>query len=468
MSDDKPKDKCGVFGYYGHNHASEKAYLALHNLQHRGQESCGICSWDGNNFQLKKGMGIVNDVFTKESLDILDGYAAIGHVRYSTIGCSKIQNAQPFLIDSCFGQICIAHNGEVSNHRELRDMLLKQGDTFQMDSDTEVILKLICKQQGSFEERIVDAFKLIKPSYSIVLMGNEKLVGIRDPAGVRPLELGKTKTGYVLASESVAFDIIGAEYIREVKPGEMIVIDKDGLKSYRLFDNFKESRCIFEQIYFSRPDSLWEDGVSIGIVRREFGRQLFRENSIEADIVIAVPDSSFDAAIGVSLESGIRYDQGLIRSHYIGRSFIEPSQELRDAAVLKKFNVNEAVVKGKKIIVVDDSLVRGTTMKNLIRLIRQKGAKEIHVMISSPPYRNSCFLGVDTADESKLVARYKNISDIKEQIGADSLYYLSQEGMLSNPYLKGRGFCNYCFDGVEPAFLETLEGSAPVQTINKR
>jgi amidophosphoribosyltransferase len=445
MGELKPREKCGVFGYYGRGKASEKVYLGLHNIQHRGQESCGICSYDNQRYQIHTGMGIVNDIFNKKLLDKLNGHTAIGHARYSTKGSSSIENSQPLFEN----EVALAHNGEIRNYEELKELLYNKGKKLTTTSDSEVFLRLLNQTSGNLEERVAKVSRIAQPSYAMVILGEGKLIGIRDRQGVRPLEIAKTKSGYALSSETVGFDIIEAEHLREVRPGEMVVIDENGLKSHQLDKNSSEKRCIFEMIYFSRPDSFITQDTSIGMIRREFGKELYKQNPIEADIVSEVPDSSFDAAYGVSLESNIRYDKSLVRSHYIGRTFIEPSQELRDAAVLKKFNVNRSVVKDKRIILVDDSIVRGTTLKDLVGFIKKKGAKEVHVMISSPPYLNSCKLGVDTSDETLIIARNKSIEEIRAHIGSDSLTYLEKQRMLSNPLLRGRGFCTDCFDKID-------------------
>lgn len=453
------KDKCGVFGIFGVENPAEYVYLGLHNIQHRGQETCGIVTSSKGEkesrgkFKQYHGKGIVNDVFNEKILEKLNGKAAIGHVRYSTRGESSINNAQPIIVNTKNGVIAIAHNGQFANYKRLKRELIEQGSIFKTTSDTEVALhKFSRANKSSIKENIYEAFKEISPSYSIVMLTKNELIGLRDPAGVRPLVIGylEDKNAYLLASESVAFDIIGAKYIGEVKPGEIIIIDENGLRREQLFELEEQQKCIFECIYFSRPDSfVFSKDSTISVARKEFGRQLYRESPIDADVVIPVPDSSIDAALGYSYESKIPFDWGFVRNHYIGRTFIQPTQTKRDAGVLKKFNPNKSIVDGKRVIVVDDSIIRASTLKKLIKLLRKFGAKKIHVAISCPPYKYSCYLGIDTAEKGELIANEKSIEEIKDFIGADSLHYLSKQGMLNNIHLRDGGFCTYCFDGKE-------------------
>lgn len=453
MREEGIRDRCAVFGIWGVPQPAEYVYLALHNLQHRGQESSGMVTASRRKFHSHHGMGIVNDVFSERTLRELDGRAAIGHNRYSTMGSSSLTNAQPFVAETQNGPVAIAHNGQFANCRALKSRLQREGCIFKTDSDTELILHYFARAQERDQERIVaSCFREVKPAYSLVLLTLEALYAVRDPCGVRPLVLGRLPSGrgacYAVASETTAFDIIGAEHLGEVERGEMVVIDDRGLRRVPLLPPGEELRCIFEHIYFARPDSyLYGAAETTGEVRKEFGRQLWREHPARADVVIPVPDSSTFAALGYSAESGIPFDYGLIRSHYIGRTFIEPTQAIRDAKVRKKYNPNRSVLKNKRVVLVEDSIVRGTTLKNIVRLIRDFGAREVHVRVSSPPYRHSCYLGIDTAETHRLIAHTKSVAQIRSFLGADSLGYLSEKGLLSNRLLRG-GFCTYCFNGV--------------------
>ncbi len=452
MLDDIIKDKCGVFGIWGVDNASEYAYLALHNLQHRGQEHCGIVTKSQRKFYKHWGEGEVGEAFSKEILEKLKGRAALGHVRYRTEGSSNIKNAQPIYADTKNGKIAIAHNGEFANWKRAREKVKELGHIFQTNSDTEIVLANFAFAEKESIEKIVEfSFRKIKPSYSIGILTENELIGIRDPRGVRPLVIGKLNGTYAIASETSAFDIIGAEYIGEVERGEMVVIDDSGLKKIQLFSPEEERlACIFEHVYISMPNSFsFGSKYTNSVIRKEFGKQLAREHPANADVVVSVPDSGNSAALGYSEESKIPLDFGLIRNHYIGRTFIEPTQKLRDAKVKMKLHVNKSVLEGKRIVLVDDSIVRGTTSKKLIQIIRDAGAREIHVRISSPPYKYGCYLGVDTHEKEKLIAyTQKNIETIRKFIEADSLGYLSLEGMLENPFLSKEGFCTHCFDGI--------------------
>jgi len=445
---DAIRDRCAVFGIWGVVKPAEYVYLGLHNLQHRGQESSGIVTATARKFHSHYGMGIVNEIFSESMLHELDGRAAIGHNRYATFGGSNLENAQPLIAETKNGPVAIAHNGQFANCRSLKRRLQQEGCIFKTDSDTEIILHHFARsRETTIEGVIAECFREVQPAYSIVMLTLKELIAVRDPAGVRPLVIGSLRGSYVVASETVAFDIIGAEYVGEVTPGEMVIIDDRGLRRRRLFAPQERQACIFEYIYFARPDSfLYGSEVATGEIRKEFGRQLWREHPVEADVVIPVPDSSTFAALGLAEESGIPFDFGLIRSHYIGRTFIEPTQAIRDAKVRKKYNPNRSVLQGRRVIVVEDSIVRGTTLRNLIRLIREFGAREVHVRVSSPPYRHSCYLGIDTAETRRLIAHTKRVEEIRGFIEADSLGYLSEEGLLANPLLSG-GFCTYCFNG---------------------
>jgi amidophosphoribosyltransferase len=445
---DVMRDRCAVFGIWGVVKPAEYVYLGLHNLQHRGQESSGIVSATARKFHSHYGMGIVNEIFTDSMLHEMDGRAAVGHNRYATFGGSNLENAQPLIAETKNGPVAIAHNGQFANCRSLKRRLQDEGCIFKTDSDTEIILHHFARSQQSTIEGIVeDCFRGVQPAYSIVMLTLNELIAVRDPAGVRPLVLGSLKGAWVVASETVAFDIIGAKTVGEIAPGEMVIVDDRGLRRRPLFPPQERQACVFEYIYFARPDSfLYGSEVATGEIRKEFGRRLWREHPVEADVVIPVPDSSTFAALGLAAEAGLPFDFGLIRSHYIGRTFIEPTQAIRDAKVRKKYNPNRSVLEGRRVIVVEDSIVRGTTLRNLIRLIREFGAREVHVRVSSPPYRHSCYLGIDTAETRRLIAHSKDVEEIRAFIEADSLGYLSEEGMLANPLLRG-GFCTYCFNG---------------------
>ena len=447
-SGDAIRDRCAVFGIWGVDKPAEYVYLGLHNLQHRGQESSGIVTATQRKFHSHHGMGIVNEIFTERMLHELNGRGAIGHNRYSTLGSSSLENAQPLIAQTQHGPVAIAHNGQFANCNALKARLQREGCIFKSDSDTEIILHNFARSSETSIDKIVAAsFAEVKPAYSIVMLTLNELIAVRDPSGVRPLVFGKVGRAFVVASETVAFDIIRAEYLGEVEPGEMLIINDGGLQRHRLFPAGQQLRCIFEQIYFARPDSfLYGSRHTTGDIRKEFGRQLWREHPVEADVVIPVPDSSTFAAMGFSEASGIPFDFGLVRSHYIGRTFIEPTQAIRDAKVRKKYNPNRSVLRDRRVVLVEDSIVRGTTLKNIIRIIRDFGAREVHVRVSSPPYRFSCYLGIDTAETKRLIAHSKSVDGIRAFLGADSLGYLSQEGMLANRLLEG-GFCTYCFNG---------------------
>jgi len=443
------RDKCGVFGVYGVERASEYVYLGLHYLQHRGQESCGMVSFSKRKHYYHYGMGLVREVFSPSILSELKGDMAIGHCRYSTQGASNIENSQPVFGEIESGSIAISHNGEIFNSSQLRKELRKKGCIFKGDSDTEVVLHLLANsKKDTLKERIKDVFGRLKPSFSILIMSREGLYAIRDSRGIRPLVIGHLKSGYVAASETVALDIIGAEYIRDVEPGEAVFINTEGIQSFRFTEKKTPLRCIFEYIYFARPDSfLFGDNITVSEVRKEFGKSLFKKYPVEADVVIPVPDSSIYAALGFSSASGIPFDFGIVRSHYIGRTFIEPTQVLRDIKVKRKFNTNRSVVSGKRVVVVEDSIVRGTTLKKVVSMLKEAGAKEVHVRVSAPPYRYSCYLGIDTANTDSLIANGKSVDEVRDFIKADTLGYLDKETLLQNKYIKGE-FCTYCFDGI--------------------
>ena len=419
-------------------------------LQHRGQESAGIAVTDGSKIQMHKGMGLVNEVFDEQILARLRGFAAIGHVRYPTTGSSEVVNAQPLLFRYLRGSVALAHNGNLTNAAELQKLLATQGSVFQSTTDSEVIANLIARcSQNNLEDALMKCMIDLKGAYSLVVLGEQKLIGVRDPFGVRPLCVGRLGAGYVLASETCALDTVGAEFIRDLDPGEILVIDEHGMNSRYHLPSNEKAGCIFEYVYFARPDSVL-DGISVGRARREMGRQLARERKIEADIVISVPDSGTPAALGYSFESGIPFEEGLMKNRYIGRTFIQPTQATRNLAVKLKLNPVKETLQGKRVIMVDDSIVRGTTSRQIVRMLREAGAAEVHMVISSPPTQYSCFYGIDTAERKDLIASKLDVESIRDYIGADSLTYLSEEGLLSCFPGKEMDFCTACFSGKYP------------------
>ena len=448
---DKMEEECGVFGVFSKNNlkTSHFVYYALYALQHRGQESAGISiSFEGN-ITTFKGMGLAADVFTPETLNKLKGNVAIGHVRYSTTGESRIENAQP--LDSIFklGQIAVAHNGNLTNSKIIRELLEDGGATFTTTIDSEVIIKMIARKAASgMIEAVRSTVSAIKGAYALVIISDGKLIGVRDPYGIRPLCLGINKEGdYFLASESCAIDAVGGELIRDIEAGEMVIIDENGVESIKYTDNKKIAPCSFEHIYFARPDSII-DGINVYEARVEAGRLLAKQKKVEADIVIGVPDSGIPAAIGYAEESGIPYGIGLIKNKYIGRTFIKPSQELREQAVAVKLNPLKINIEGKRVVIIDDSLVRGTTSKILIDIVRKAGAKEVHFRSASPAVKYSCYYGIDTAHREELIASRLSVEEIRKEINADTLDYLSMENMLKS--LKNRNYCVGCFSGEYP------------------
>jgi len=449
--DDHWHEECGVFGIYDDPEAAEKTYLGLYALQHRGQESAGIASTDGTTIALKKGLGLVWSVFAdSNAMPRLRGSAAIGHNRYSTWGASDIINAQPICIESRLGEMALAHNGTITNASELRLSLQARGAIFQTTSDSEIVLHLMAhSSEQSFMAILRDALEQLQGAYSLVLLTPERLIAVRDPFGFRPLSLGRAETGHVVASETCAFDIIGAEYIRSLEPGEILEIDSAGMRSHRLKPAKRQCACIFEHIYFARPDS-FVFGEKVDKVRRRLGQELAREAPCDADIVIAVPDSGNTAALGYARESGLRYEIGLIRNHYIGRTFIAPHQDKRKLDVRVKLNPVRGVVGGKRVVLIDDSIVRGTTMRQIVQLLRSKGAAEVHVRISSPPIGHVCYYGIDISDKAELIASSRSTEHIRSHIEADSLAYLSTQAMLRTVD-DGSKYCTACFTGDYPA-----------------
>jgi amidophosphoribosyltransferase len=447
-----PKHYCGVFGIFGHPNAAELTYYGLYALQHRGQESAGIVSCDGRQFREYKRMGLVSQIFNGEVLHNLVGHMAIGHTRYSTTGSSHLRNAQPLTGDSKRGQLAIAHNGNLTNAAQLREELEDKGAIFQTTVDSEIILHLLCQPAaGGQESNLLQTVRRIEGAYSLAIMTEHELIGVRDPFGFRPLCLGKTAEGaWVLASESCALDLISAKFIRDVEPGEIVIIDKTGVRSLQAFPEHKQRAfCIFEYVYFARPDSTIANR-NVYRVRVEMGRELAREHPIEADLVLPVPDSGNCAALGYSLASGIPYEMAFVRNHYVGRSFLQPSQLIRDFDVRVKLNLIADLVKGKRVIVVDDSIVRGTTCKARVNNLKEAGATEVHVLVSCPPHMNPCVYGIDFPDRSKLMAANHSVDEIRKYLNADSLAYLSEEGMVRATGLPAESFCMACYNGKYP------------------
>ena len=440
-------EECGVFGIYGHPEAANLTYLGLYALQHRGQEGAGICSCDGRQLFLEKSMGLVADVFSEKRLKRLPGYMAIGHNRYSTAGSSVLKNVQPIVANFSLGTLAIAHNGNLVSASDLRNVLEEEGAIFQSSSDSEVIVHLIAHSKGNeFYERVAHAISQISGSFSLLILTEKELIAIRDPYGVRPLSLGMKDGAYVVASETCAFDLISATYIRDVEPGEILIINEHGLESMKILNSQRKAFCIFEFIYFSRPDSNIFGGLNVNEMRKEFGRQLARECSTEGDLVIPVPDSGVPAAIGFSEESNIPFDFGLIRNHYVGRTFIEPKNSIRHFGVKIKLNPVRKLLEGKRLIVIDDSIVRGTTSKKIVKMLREGGgAKEVHMKISSPPTIAPCFYGIDTPTRSELIASTHLLEEIRKYVTADSLSYLSIEG-LKKIVPDAHNYCTACFD----------------------
>jgi amidophosphoribosyltransferase len=456
---DRPKEFCGIVGVYNDPNAAFSAYLGLHALQHRGQESAGIAVSDGTTIHKKLGMGLVSEVFNESKLSELKGHIAIGHNRYSTTGGSAALNIQPIVIFHKHGFLGVGHNGNLVNSTVLRKELEDRGSIFQTTTDSEVILHLIAKsEERNLIDKVQDAVKRIHGAFSLVFITEDKLIVVRDPKGFRPLALGKLNGRTVLvASETTAFDLLGAEYVRDIQCGEMLVVDSSGIQSYFPFEEQKPSHCIFEFVYFSRPDSQIF-GEYVDKTRRKLGKNLALESGTEADIVISVPDSSNTAALGYAARSDAKFEIGLIRNHYIGRTFIHPSQKKRDASVRLKFNTVGGVLKDRRVVIVDDSIVRGTTIKKLVKAVRDAGAKEVHIRISSPPIKNPCYYGMDFPTREELIANERSVEEIETFLGVDSLRYLSLEGMLdAMPKDHGQQYCTACFSGNYPVKIDDLE-----------
>ena len=452
-----PKHYCGVFGIYGHPNAAELTYYGLYALQHRGQESAGIVTSDGEQFRVHRDMGLVSQVFDAEILHGLVGHMAVGHTRYSTTGSSHLRNAQPLTGDSKRGQIAIAHNGNLTNAAQLREELEERGSIFQTTVDSEIILHLMAQPTlDGQENNLIQTVRRIEGAYSLAILTEQELIGIRDPHGFRPLCIGKVGDAWVLSSETCALDLIHAKFVRDVEPGEIVIINKKGLQSIQAFpEQTRRAFCIFEYVYFARPDSTIANQ-NVYKVRVEMGRQLARENPIEADVVVPVPDSGNCAALGYHLESGIEYQMAFVRNHYVGRSFLQPTQLIRDFNVRVKLNLIPDLVKGKRVIIVDDSIVRGTTCKARVNNLKEAGAKEVHVLVSCPPHMNPCVYGIDFPDRSKLMAANYSVDEIRQYLNADSLAYLSQDGMVKATGLAKESFCMACYDGNYPVPYDPL------------
>jgi amidophosphoribosyltransferase len=469
--DDRFHEECGVFGIFGNPDAATLTALGLHALQHRGQEAAGICTFDGKRFYAERHIGLVGDNFTKPSvIRRLPGDRAIGHTRYATTGGSELRNVQPLFAEYAGGGFAVAHNGNLTNALTLQKELQRRGSIFQSTSDTETILHLVATSpKMQIVDRLIDALSRIEGAYSLVCVSNKKLIGCRDPLGIRPLILGDLEGAAVLTSETCALDIIGARFVREIEPGEMVVVTEDGIESLRPFGRTSSRFCIFEYVYFARPDSSF-GGRSVYQARKAIGAELARESRVDADIVIPVPDSGTPAAIGFAEAAEIPFDLGIIRNHYVGRTFIEPSDSIRHMGVKLKHNANRQVIQGKRIVLVDDSIVRGTTSVKIVQMMREAGAAEVHMRIASPPTRDSCFYGVDTPEKGKLLASRMSIAEMATYIGVDSLAFLSIDGLYravgearrdaTNPQ-----YCDACFTGAYPTSLTDQAGDGNVRQL---
>ncbi len=464
FEDDHLHEECGVFGIYGHGDAAAHTALGLHALQHRGQEAAGIVSFDGKQFHNHRALGLVSDNFgDSKVIDGLKGFAAIGHNRYSTTGETVLRNVQPLFADFESGGFAIGHNGNLTNARALRRQLVHRGCLFQSTTDTEVIVHLVATSLYSIViDRLIDALKQVEGAYSLIALTNESLIGVRDPRGVRPLVIGKLDGSHILASESCALDIIGAEFVRNVEAGEIVVINDSGLHSIRPFLKLPQRFCIFEYIYFARPDSVVE-GTDVYETRKRIGAELARECPVNADVVIPVPDSGVPAAIGYAVEAGLPFEFGITRNHYVGRTFIEPKDQIRHLGVKLKHNANASLIDGKRVVLIDDSIVRGTTSTKIVEMVRQAGASEVHLRIASPPTAHSCFYGVDTPEREELLAAQHDLKAMAALIKVDSLAYISIDGLYRAMGEVGRDmekpqYCDACFTGDYPIRLADQEG----------
>lgn len=445
-------EECGVFGVYANHNASDLVYYGLHSLQHRGQEACGIISNDSENFYIQKGLGLVTEVFNEQNVAKLKGLNAIGHVRYSTAGGGGLENVQPMYFRHHTGNFALAHNGNIVNSNELKKYLEDSGSIFQSTSDSEILAHLIKKEKRDSNRvlAIANALNMLEGAFAFLILTNDKLYCCRDKYGLRPLSIAKLNGGYVVSSETCAFEVVGATYIRDIEPGEIIIIDKDGLHSYFFSQYQRHKMCAMEYIYFARPDSDIE-GCNVHTFRKESGKLLYKQHPIKADIVIGVPDSSLSAAIGFAEASGIPYEMGLVKNKYIGRTFIQPSQELRERGVKMKLSAVTSIIKGKKVVLIDDSIVRGTTSKRIVKMLKEAGALEVHVYIASPPITSPCFYGVDISTYDELISAHKTIDEVKEIIGADSLVFLDENKLYEAA--KRSELCTACFCGKYPTAL---------------
>lgn len=459
LHDDRMHEECGVFGIYGHEDASALTALGLHALQHRGQESSGIISYGNGEFKVHRGLGLVDDIFNDQDvIGRLTGSCALGHNRYATTGGTQLRNVQPLYAELSFGGFAVAHNGNLTNAMTIRDELIGRGAIFQCTSDSEVIIHLVAlSQKKTVFDRLVDSLKQLIGAYSLICFAEGRMIGVRDPNGFRPLVLGKLGKAHILASETVALDIIGADYVRDIEPGEMVVITEQGVQSHRPFAAAPSRFCIFEYIYFARPDSHVE-GKSVYEMRKKIGAVLAQESPCEADLVVPVPDSGVPAALGFAEASGLPFELGIIRNHYVGRTFIEPTQKIRHLGVKRKHNANRGIVEGKRIVLVDDSIVRGTTSRKIVEMMRQAGASEVHMRISAPPITDGCFYGIDTPSREDLLASSNTVEQIAKFIGVDSLAFISNDGLYSAMGEVGRNnaapqYCDACFTGEYPVAL---------------
>ena len=453
-SADRFHDECGVFGVFGHPEAANLTYLGLYAQQHRGQESAGIVSTDEHRFYSHRGMGLVADIFTRSEIKVLRGNHSIGHVRYSTSGESGLRNCQPFSYEYAHGGIAMCHNGNIVNAQELRRQLEKRGSIFQSTSDTEVLIHLVARSRATTtQDRLAAALNKLSGAFSLLVLVEKRLIGVRDRHGIRPLVLGQLDGAWVLASETCAFDLVGAKYVRDLEPGEMVVIDENGIQSLHPFKSVTPRFCVFEYVYFARPDSTLE-GINVYHARYQIGVELAKENPVEADIVVPVPDSGVPPAMGYAEASGIPFQMGLIRNHYVGRTFIEPKQSIRNFGVKLKLNPNRGIIAGKRIVLVDDSIVRGTTSKKIVEMLKAAGATEIHMRISSPPTKHSCFYGVDTPDADELMANKMDLESMRQAIGVDSLAFVSFDGMYRAVGKPRNRHCDACFSGDYPVPID--------------
>ena len=472
MDGDRLREECGVFGVYGHPDAAALTALGLHALQHRGQEAAGIVTFDGERFNAERRMGLVGDHFSSEKvINRLQGRSSLGHVRYSTTGETILRNVQPLFAELSAGGLAVAHNGNITNGLTLRRELISQGAICQSTSDTEVILHLVSRsKKGRIVERYIDALRSLEGAYALVALTNKKLIGARDPLGIRPLILGELNGAYILCSETCALDIIGAKFVREIENGEVVVISEEGIESHRPFPKQQARPCIFEYIYFSRPDSIL-GGRSVYEVRKELGKQLALESPVEADVVVPIPDSGVPAALGYAQQTGIPFELGIIRNHYVGRTFIEPTQTIRSLGVKLKHNANRAVVSGKRVVLIDDSIVRGTTSVKIVRMMYEAGAREVHMRISSPPIRFPDFYGIDTPEEKSLLAATHTLEEMRQFIGVTSLSFISIEGVYRSTGFGGRDahrpqFTDHCFTGDYPTHLTDIIGESAKQQLS--